>query len=195
MKLASHNTFTYLKVRQWWLRPFAFTARCQRKDIWEQLIYGARMFDLRVRFRDGKPVIAHGLMEYKMKREELSRILNELNESTSIHMRVTLENNNPDMVQREGFYFFCLHLHRDYPNIKFFGGTDRKDWESPIYNFGQSFKIDHEYSSATSRFSKGPRWLRFIDDLYPIGYAKRYNQRNKWKEGQEWIMVDFVDIG
>ena len=32
MRLASHNTFTYLTPRKWWGRLLAFTARCQRVD-------------------------------------------------------------------------------------------------------------------------------------------------------------------
>ena len=68
MNKASHNTMTYLPVRQWWLRPFAFMARCQSKDIKDQCrITG--FFDIRVRFRFHKgiptPVFAHGLAEYK----------------------------------------------------------------------------------------------------------------------------------
>jgi len=47
MNKASHNTMTYLPVRQWWLRPFAFMARCQSKDIKDQCrITG--FFDIRV---------------------------------------------------------------------------------------------------------------------------------------------------
>jgi hypothetical protein len=36
MKIASHNSFTYLRPRRWYMRPFAFMARCQR---WPLLRY------------------------------------------------------------------------------------------------------------------------------------------------------------
>ena len=36
MILQAHNSWSYLKPKVWWLRPFAFMARCQSKDIFEQ---------------------------------------------------------------------------------------------------------------------------------------------------------------
>lgn len=64
-KLGSHNTMTYLPVRQWYLKPFWWMARCQSKDIKEQSKY-TDFFDIRVRFdKNDNPVFAHGLIEYK----------------------------------------------------------------------------------------------------------------------------------
>ena len=51
MILGSHNSWSYLPVKQWYFTPFAFTARCQSIDIRTQYEkYGVRCFDLRVRF-------------------------------------------------------------------------------------------------------------------------------------------------
>ena len=198
MRLASHNTFTYLPVRRWWMAPFAWMAKCQRVDAWEQKKLGADMFDLRVRFDCKKPVICHGLVEYRHADDFISTWLTLLNSIGGYYVRVTLELSGADKMQETGFYFFCLNLERDYPNVKFFGGSNRDDWEcmTPIYHFKERMPdIDHRYSSTTTLFPKGPRWLKRIDDLCPFLYSLAYNERNV-REGtrHEWMMIDFVDI-
>ena len=46
MKLASHNTLSYLSPRKFYLKPFKFIARCQSKTIEEQYSnYDIRFFD------------------------------------------------------------------------------------------------------------------------------------------------------
>ena len=190
MKLASHNTFSYLPVRQWWLRPFAFVGRCQRVNIYEQLLHGARMFDLRVRFRNMKPVICHGLLEYDMSDESLRAILKDLNDNFPVWIRAVLESKNPDLEQRVGFDFFCMKLEREYPNLFFFGGNDRSDWECkfPLYRFNNDMPdIEHLYASATQTSR--------IDDIWPIRYAKKYNKDNvSHGTDKPWMMIDFLDI-
>ena len=63
--LGSHNSLTYLPCRKWWMYLINWAAKCQSKTLSEQFHNGAKYFDFRVRFKDGKPVIAHGLIEYK----------------------------------------------------------------------------------------------------------------------------------
>ena len=41
----SHNTMTYLPIKNWWLFPGLLTARCQNNNIGEQFKNGARVFD------------------------------------------------------------------------------------------------------------------------------------------------------
>lgn len=47
--LASHNTFTYLTPKKWWMRLINFAARCQSNDIDTQYSHGARFFDIRIK--------------------------------------------------------------------------------------------------------------------------------------------------
>ena len=62
MKLGSHDTMTYLPVKQWYFKPFHFTARCQSKSVYEQIEnHGAKLIDIRIRFgKDCQPWFAHG---------------------------------------------------------------------------------------------------------------------------------------
>jgi hypothetical protein len=62
----SHNTMSYLPVRQWWLRPFRAWGRCQSRTLRQQWAAGVRCFDLRVKFSaDGTAHFGHGLLTYR----------------------------------------------------------------------------------------------------------------------------------
>lgn len=199
MRLASHNTFSYLPVRKWWMKPFAWMARCQRITTYQQYRCGVRFFDLRVRFdKKGERILCHGLMEYADGEDTLSVALSILDHKGGCGMRVVLETNKSDEFQEGKFRQWCGYIKREFPNIYFCGGNNRTDWDCkhPIYDFGNPIPdIEHKYSSTTSLFPNGPKWLRRIDDLWPWYYAKHHNKENIEKgTSHEWLMIDFVDI-
>ena len=71
--LGSHNSWSYLPVRKWWMKPLTFAAKCQDLNIKDQYnIYNVRCFDLRIRFdeNDGL-IVAHGIIEYDINIIEL----------------------------------------------------------------------------------------------------------------------------
>ena len=198
MKIASHNSFSYLKPRHWWLRPFAWMARCQRVCVAEQYHrYQAQLFDLRVRFdtKTGQIIICHGLMEYTAPDSCLDSTLTFLSlRPEDIYMRVVLESKHPDEQEQQLFREFCSMLETTYPDLYFFGGNDRSDWscQHPIYDFGTPMPdIDEQHASTTALFSRFPR----LDDLWPWLYARLFNHRNiKKGTSHDWLMIDFVDI-
>ena len=94
--LGSHNSWSYLPVKRWWMRPIAFMARCQRIDIRRQYEMGVRCFDLRIFFDnnhlgtgDGKEVmfVAHGIVKYKITPEELEEHLKWIDERGDCYVR------------------------------------------------------------------------------------------------------------
>ena len=200
MRLASHNTFTYLTPRKWWGRLLAFTARCQRVGFKQQLDLGANMFDLRVRFdADGKPYVCHGLIAYKdyylvtdalLYFDYFAGCLPEL----PFYVRVVLETKRPTETDKERFREFCETLVDLHKNIVFFGGNDRSDWgcKNPVYDFGVPLPdIDEKHASTTALFPRFPR----LDDLWPWLYARLFNHRDiEQGTTHEWLMIDFVDI-
>ena len=204
MKIASHNSYSYLPVRRWWMKPIAFTARCQRLNITKQFMCGVRLFDIRVRFdKKGRPYLCHGLIEYDYDPHWILKSLSILGYHQRVYVRMVLETRKPDEWQEMQFRNYCELLELNYSNITFFGGNNRTDWECkhPIYDFKNPLPdIKHSYASATTRFPKGWKWLRHIDDLYPLGYARKYNKKNTknlsafFGEQHEWLMLDFVDI-
>ena len=197
MKIASHNSLTFLPVRKWWMQPFAWMARCQQLTIEQQLQIGVRLFDFRVRFNGTELIPCHGLIEYKLDNiYDYFRMFDR--HKDQIYVRIVLESRNPNDNQKQQFREFCQLIESVYTCTRFFGGNDRTDWlsEHPLFKFAEPLEdIDHQYASATTRFFRGPRWLRYIDDLYPKGYARRYNFKNIVKgTSQKWLMLDFVNI-
>ena len=67
MILGSHNSWSYLTPRKWWMKLFRFVAQCQDYDIktqYEQ--FGVRCFDLRLKFDvEGHTMVAHGLCNFR----------------------------------------------------------------------------------------------------------------------------------
>ena len=202
MEIASHNSFTYLRPRCWWMRLLAFTARCQRvswQRQWKQ--FGVRLFDLRVRFdKDTRlPFICHGLMRYEGSVYELLARLNNLAEESGedCYVRVVLESKRPSDTDIYLFKEFCKRITERY-SLNFFGGNDRSDWwcYEPHFRFKTPLQdLDDRYSSTTSLFPQ--RWplLRYLDDLCPKVYALAHNRRNIWRgTTHDWLFIDFVDI-
>lgn len=196
MKIGSHNTFTYLPVRQWWLKPIGFMAKCQSLDIWKQYQLGIRLFDLRVRFTlNGKPILCHGYMEYDCPTDFISDTLHKLNKCKGIYVRVILEINKENKYQEDRFIQYCKKLELTYENIKFFEGRRKFDFKT-IYKFkNPNEDLDEKYSSVTSFFKSKNKFLKIIDDWFPWIYAKLNNKKNL-KKGttHKWFLLDFVNI-
>ena len=199
MKLASHNTFTFLTPRTWWMRLLAFTARCQRVNFATQLDRGAQMFDIRVRFKgSGVPILCHGLIEYQEYLPVTDSLLY-LNycckrDDIPYYCRIVLETKHPDDFQLQSFRALCKAYQDTFQDIVFFGGNDRSDWscQHPVYDFGTPMPdIDEKHASTTALFPRFPR----LDDLWPWLYARLFNHRNiQAGTTHEWLMIDFVDI-
>lgn len=60
--LASHNTLTYMRPRQWWARLCPWAWRCQTLTLCGQTVSGAALLDIRVCRHRGRWWAAHGLV-------------------------------------------------------------------------------------------------------------------------------------
>ena len=96
MILGSHNSWSYLPLTKWWMKPFAFMAKCQDYNIKQQYeLCGVRCFDLRIKFnKDGNLVIAHGNAIYKYTRLDLEKDLYYLSNKGDCYVRVLHEIRN-----------------------------------------------------------------------------------------------------
>lgn len=193
MTLGSHNTMTYLDLKNKWLTPFTFMARCQSNHIIDQYEAGARLFDFRFIFNKwAEPSPAHGSMEFSIDREKLTNIfiwLDSKGRKEDIWVRVLNERDENYYV----FIKFCERLKRNYPHIKFFGGINKKDWKQ-LYDFGYGEPefIDKYSSNNYDHFGVMTGW--FWDDLWPWLYAKFHNKkwRKKYADYNGYLMQDFV---
>lgn len=194
MILASHNSMSYVKPASKWLYPFRFIGRCQSKTLIDQYQSGVRVFDIRLTFDEwGNPMIAHGLMKFKVTPPEIEGVFEWMNlkaETESIWCRIINERNN----HYHDFIGYCGHLKRTYPNIKFYGGLNKKTWNILFeFNNGTPNVID-KYASHNKETDPSKRERFSIDDVWPWLYAKLFNK--KWKTRyatfEGYLMLDFV---
>lgn len=205
MKLATHNTMSYLPPKQWFLRPLSFLGRCQGIDYQKQYEKGSRAFDLRLYFdKDDNPEFKHGIFKYSA--EDLYDVLR-FADSHQMAVRVLLEirgkfdrNNEEHRSQAISFYLLCLRFQCTYHNVRLFGGRTTGDG-TLIYPFGYSNEpnLIHKYSSTTSFFKSDNRFLRIIDDWCPWLYARLHNRKNikEYLEGNDtpgYLYIDFINI-
>lgn len=173
---------SYLKP-QWWLRPFAFMARCQSKNIHDQYAYGARMFDLRVVFdKSGKPYFAHGLASYKD--EDVYETLEWLQMFSRMHeyrtgelivVRVLNERNNNQAL----FHDFCTEINERFQDIQFCGFRN-KNGKGMYWNWsirggnGMGLGDTGEYHKE----SKDSSCHIVPDDKFRITFIDKYSSDN-----------------
>lgn len=201
MKLASHNTVTYLPIKQWYLRPFTFMARCQSRSYIMQYKLGARFFDIRVRFdKNGKPYCAHGLAAYDI---NPSRIIGKLEkrafmDDEEIYIRLLLESTskrNADFQER-CFKNFCERMERLYSfphffstNIIFCGGQTKRDWHT-VYDFKNPLPpIVELYASAPKQ--RNPLW-KICPYLYRKYITRKLETSELATRKDLLLMIDFI---
>ena len=191
MIVGSHNSWSYLPTKKWWMAPFKFMAKCQDVDIKTQYDkYNVRCFDLRIRFENGNLVLAHGLFQYKITTSELLEDLNYLNFMRNCYVRILHEVRNKKQYteeSKEQFKLFCSGLVTMYPDIKFWCGRNLYNWQFD-YDFGKEPSCEEKYSSVCAP--------KILDDWWPKIYAKLHNKEIR-KQGtdKEILLIDFVNYG
>ena len=201
-KIGSHDSMTYLPIKNWILYPIKFMAQCQSKTIEEQYEkYGIRYFDLRVSYdSNGNIEFKHGAIAYKGDVEKVLEYLNSKNEE--VWVRFILEGSNLEFnlkclfnknkVEQEkyrqilNFQIDCYNFEHKYTNLKFHCGVAKWDWDVKYKFQNAEPSIDQKISSMT--------WKK-IDDWCPFLYALFMNKKNV-KEGtdKDYLLLDFLHI-
>lgn len=207
MKLGSHNTMTYLRPKVFWQRLLPFIGRCQSVDYKVQHSLGAVGYDLRLFWdSDGQLEYRHGFLRFSA--DNIDEVLSYA-ESNNIIVRVLLEvrSYNKGLIGnidelRSRFKAYCSEIEEKYPSIIFFGGQESGSGEK-LYTFKNdtgNLAIEELHSSVTSLFKSHNKFLRMIDDLFPIIYSLIKNeknirgyQNNKDKENT-YLYVDYIEI-
>ena len=186
--LGSHNSWSYLKPKKWWMKILGFTAKCQSADIREQYeLHGVRCFDLRVKFNGDVPQVAHGLIEYDYTHTQLFADLDYLNSKGDVVVRVLHEARNLQAIRDRGKFFeFCSGLEKDWTEIKFWCGRNLFNWTED-YQFQYNPSCEEKYASVCVP--------KFIDDWWPWLFARR-NNRKILEAGTtcDILLIDFVNI-
>lgn len=191
MILGSHNSWSYLKPKKWWKRPFRFISRCQDKDIRTQYEeYNVRCFDLRIKYdRGGNLIVSHGFLEFDINREQLYEDLAYLNTKGDVWLRILFEVRTKKEYEI-GKYFFnedCAKIVKKFKKLKCWCGRNLYNWDIDyLFNYEPTYL--ERYSSVCA-----PKW---IDDLYPRIYAWLHNKEIK-EQGtlRDILLIDFVNLG
>lgn len=188
----SHNTMTYLPIKNWWLFPGLLIARCQNHNIEEQFKNGARVFDLRIYFntKSKQWEFAHGLIDFKSK-ETLYWVvwrLAQLKKTTQddVYVRIILEKWTSES-QCRYFSDVCAAYELKYPKLKFIGGNRKGDWNK-LYTFKTDVP-DNLNNQWVSSMAEDARWY---EKAFPFLYARRMNKKNKIKMKEKLNLFDFV---
>lgn len=195
--LGSHNSFTYLPCRKWWMYLINWAAKCQSKTLSRQFHEGVRYFDFRVRFKNDQPVIAHGLIEYRGNIDKEVATLNYLAKhfNAKIYIRFVLEFNKipEDFVsQITSLINLVKHYRVKYPYITY----------TYIMSKWNEQKIATYYSKGTPtlihKYSSVLKEKRFL--WIPYRYARLHNKKflKKYSKevlsSSEVLMLDYVNI-
>lgn len=187
--LGSHNSWSYLPPRKWWMWPIRFMARCQQVDIKRQYELGVRCFDLRIRFKDGRLVIAHGVVEYDYDRMEWMNQMEFIDAHGDCYVRLIHEVRTKEQAEsspQKAFKDFCTFNAWCYPNIKFWCGRNLYNWSEKDYDFGDDPECEERYASVTP-----PRLLAW----WPWLFSRLYNHRIREQvTKKEILLIDFVDL-
>ena len=191
MILGSHNSWSYLPPKKWWMKPFRFIAQCQDWSILKQYENGVRCFDLRLRASKHNdyhlPDVVHGYMVYDIPFFELQDQLRWLDQKGDVYIRVVHDVRNKQQYNERAIELFkieCAELERRFPNIKFWCGQNLYNGQTD-YEFKNHPTCAEYYSSVV---------LPKIDDLYPRHYAKK-NTKVIYEKGtdKDILLIDFVN--
>jgi len=187
--IATHNSWSYLPERRWWMRLLRFCSRCQDRTIGEQLKDGVRYFDLRLKFKRHLFGLAHGLVEYEAGSLTVSlRALDAVAEQEQLYVRVLMENRRPTPDVEDSFTYCCRMYERAYPNIRWVGGhgAHAPNWGRQYYRFkAQSPAITEIHASVCE---KG--WRR----LMLRKFAMSHNTPSKIEHEGEILMLDYYEL-
>ena len=190
MILGSHNSWSYLPVRKWWMKPIAFMARCQSVDIRKQYELGVRCFDLRIRSdKDGALQVAHGCVVYDIGLFALMGMLSWLDKRGDVMVRILHEVRGKRQYTERARILFadtCDYLVKEYSHISFFCGKNLHNWQKD-YDFGKDPTCEESYGSVS-----GHKWLYA---WWPWLYARLHNgEIREQGTDKEILLVDFVNI-
>lgn len=179
MKLASHNSLSYAPVKQWYLKPFFWIAKCQSKNIEEQYKAGVRYFDFRL---DGN-CPAHGHIKYDV---DVLKELTYLNKQEDCIVRIICEN----LDNKYTFIRECMFLEGTFTNIKFCGGWDRNNRNNIVYLFSNEEPSCEDWYASFIQYLPNSKWYHKVYATFPWLFDKFL--KKKTDSDKKYLMLDFI---
>ena len=182
--IGTHDSFTFLKPRNFIFNIFSFLWRTQTKNIEEQKMSGTLFLDIRVCRYKGKWCLCHGIVKFNKMFDNLEDIVNTYSE---FKLRILLEKGNNE--DKEKFKQEISTIQNKYENLLFV--AIKKNWVILKNNIPLIF--DYTFVPFYSEFSfwenfKSFRWFNTI---------KNYAKTHKPKITQNMIddkNIHFIDL-
>jgi len=181
--IGAHNTVTGCRPANFFAKYLSRFCQCQDKDIAALIQAGVTCFDIRIWY-DRKHVIhfGHGLAEYDIE-GSLESLIDEmkLKVTGNLYIRVLLERNSHNGISR--FRDTCAALEREYPDVMFFGGWDKRTG-TVLYAFRHESEIPtvHEYHASVSGFG--------LLGIQPRAFYEKHGKDYTPTEGIN--LIDFI---
>ena len=193
MIVGSHNSWSYLPVKKWWMKSLAFTAKCQSYTIKEQyILFNVKCFDLRIKFnKEGVLQIVHGKIIYEYSYFDLYNDLEWLNNlDDTIYIRILHDVRTKEEYTNKSielFRYIAMIFQDKFTKLKFWCGRNLYNWKED-YEFLLKPSCEEKYASV--------RNPKLLDDWIPFLYAYM-NNRKILKEGtdKDILLIDFVEYG
>ena len=193
MKLASHNSLSGFRIKNWWLYPLYFISLCQFKSIRRQFSSGVRLFDF---YLNPNLELSYGIFKYSIDIEDILGWLNSCEDEVWVRLTLDQDSKLSDQGRYDSLFCnYCQYLEENFVNIKFFGGRRRFD-SKELYRFNTIFyspRILELYGIVTPLYNILPNWL---NKLCPFIYSSFNNWRLKKeylvRDTYDYLMLDFV---
>lgn len=207
MKLASHNSLSFVKPKKWWEKLINFTSKCQLYDIETQYHKGVRLFDIRVRRDDSlygaySAKSGHGLITYDKGIIDVLYVLNSIStKEDPVYIQLNLENRKWE--EDKDFMWFeelFKTFAKDYPNLIFCGGYVKHPWHKIIDCEDPTIdQKNWEFMNFKWQPTMKEKIKRFFANLFhfsPKYWAKKDNQKYKSAgTSADFLMLDFIQYG
>lgn len=193
--LGSHNSFSYLPVKRWWMKLLVPWSKCQNVNIILQWNRGVNFFDLRVRLINGIWHIVHNRIDYGEYAEDIiERLYNRIqfftrSPSDKVYIRIVLDERKESKLPMSShtyknlFKQFCDNFRHNFDtNIKLAQTIVYWDWSVTDY---LHFNIIEDHSSVKTK------WYQYI--LGTKWYANKVKHKyNEYKKSNNIYLVDYV---
>lgn len=162
--IGSHNTFSYLPIKNRWMSFLKPWYKCQDKDIIQQINNGAKFFDIRVKFdKKGLLNIVHNKVVFDINEIQFWRLMvdvknlaKELN--TKLYFRVILDIRKEPKDKKHQLKLFKSFIYQ-------FNKFDERiclDHSIIYWNWDYTYYYNNQFNIIEDHASVKAKWYEYI---------------------------------
>ena len=191
--IGSHNTFSYLPIKNRWISFLIFFYKCQDKDIIQQINNGAKFFDIRVKFdKKGLLNIVHNKVVFDINEiqfwqlmDDVKNLAKELN--TKLYFRVILDIRKEPKDKKHQLEFFKAFIYQ-------FNKIDERiclDHSITYWNWDYKYYYNNQFNIIEDHASVKAKWYEYIlgTKYYATKVGYKYINEHSFKN---IYLLDFI---